>query len=60
MRNSLPTIKETCAKLGLLMHVGTMDGNGKPTQSKMEAMCCPVWPAALSLDQLVPEAMCFW
>jgi len=35
MHSSLPTVNETFAELGL-----PMDGNGKPTKSKMEAMCC--------------------
>jgi len=59
MLNFFPVIKETFAKLGLLMHVGTMDSNGKPTKSKTEAMCCAARPAALTLEQLVPETMCF-
>jgi len=59
MLSSLPIIKETFAKLGLLMHVGTVDSNGKPTKSKMEAMYFPARPAALALEQLVPETMHF-
>jgi len=59
MRNFLPVIKETFAKPGLLMHVGTVDGNGKHAKSKTEAVCCPAPPTALTMEQLVPETACF-
>jgi len=59
MRNFLPVIKETFAKLGLLMHVGTVDDNGKHTKSKTEAVHCPARPTALTMEQLVPETIYF-
>jgi len=59
MRNFLPVVKETFAKLGLLMHVGTVDSNGKHVKSKTEAMCCPAQPTTLTMEQLVPETICF-
>jgi len=55
----LAVTEETFAKLGLLMHVGTTDGNGKLTQSETEAMCCPACPSTLFNKQLIPETMCF-
>jgi len=41
------------------MHVRTVDGNGKHTKSKTEAVCCPARPTALTVEQLVPETICF-
>jgi len=55
MCNFLSVVKESFAELGLLMHVGTVDGNGKHVKSKTEAVHCPARLTAITKEQLVLE-----
>jgi len=59
LKDSLPSIKRTFSRFGLLMHVGELRPDGTLEPSKTEAVFFPARPTQCNTRDLVPDRIFF-